>query len=102
MKVLIASRGNTLDSALACDIENAEWYLVVDTGRHQIDALKACGQPLQTVLHGAVAHGITVILTGSQDQHSRVTSTGGLIRASCGGARTVGEALEAWLHGHQN
>lgn len=96
MKVLIAARGNSLDSRLASDLENAEWYLVVDTGRHEIDALKACGQPAQALLHGALAEGITVLLTGSKEQHTPGSIPGGITTVSFHDAMTVGQALEAW------
>lgn len=99
MKVLIASLGSTLSSQLARDIVSATWYLLVDTGRHGIEAMRGCGQPLRTVMRGAQAHGIGVVMTGSWNGRSRVMVSGGMIHVALAGTRTVGEALTAWLNG---
>jgi len=99
MKLLFASRGNTLDSMIERDEEKTKWYLVVDTATGDVTPVRAIGQPLPDVLAGASAHGITVFLTGSRGPHSKVTVTPGMIVASFAEEITVKEALERWQHG---
>jgi hypothetical protein len=99
MKLLIATRGNRLDSMLAKNAQLAEWYLVVDSATLEVTPVRGLGQPLGELLAAASTHGVTTLLTGSSERHSRMTLNAGWLSVSFAGDLTAREALDRWEHG---
>jgi len=99
MKLLIATRGNSLESLLATNARVAEWYLVVDSATHEVSPVHGIGRPFREIAAAASAHGVLTLLSGSADQHSKITLNAGLLAVCFAEELTAREALERWEQG---
>jgi hypothetical protein len=100
MKLLIMCQGNTLDSLIARGMKQAEWYLLVDPTSLVTEAFPIVHREQQVNIPArAAAHGVTTILTGSEDAKSRVVLTPTIMTVELGELVTVREAVLRWRSG---
>jgi hypothetical protein len=100
MKLLVMCQGRTLDSLIARGLKQAEWYLLVDPTTLVAEAFPIVHPEEQAnIADHAAAHGVSAILTGSEDTKSRIVLTPAMMTVEIGELITVREAVRRWRSG---
>lgn len=100
MKILVMCQGTSLDSPIARGIERAECYLLVDPTTLITEVCPTVHAERQaTLLAQAAAHGVSTVLSGSDESASKVVFTPSVMIVFFRDAITVREAIRRWRSG---